>query len=107
MMDIDVVKLIWLFVIGTFMAFLFWAQELIIEKEMMVKYNLLQLSFLAVSNSILGGLVCVIVYYGMVQFAADWHDFLKIGIAGAFATFGSEAIRIGQRIVRARANKNA
>lgn len=105
-MDVDV-KLVWLFIIGLFMAFLFWAEKIVIEKEMMIKYNLWQLAFLALSNSIFGGLLCVTAYYGMVQFASGWHDFLKIGIAGAFATFGGDAIRIGQRVLKTKAEKNA
>lgn len=106
MMDVDM-KLVWLFLIGLFMALLFWLQEMVIEKEMMARYNSVQLYILALSNSIFGGLVSVIAYYGMVQFASDWHDFLKIGIAGAFSTLGGEAIRMGQRIAKAKADKNA
>ena len=103
-MDIDV-KLIWLFCIGTFLAFLFYVEEMITENTLVEKLGLVKAGVLVLINSIIGGVVMVTVYYAMVQFAPEWHDYLKVGIAGTTAMLGKDMIRLYYKFVAVRVEK--
>jgi len=103
-MDVDV-KLIWLFLIGTFLAFLFYVEEMITENTLVEKLGVIKATLLVFINSVIGGVVMVTVYYAMVQFCPDWHEYLKVGIAGTTAMLGKDMIRLYYRFVSVRVEK--
>lgn len=103
-MNVDV-KLIWLFLIGTFLAFLFYVEEMITENTLVEKLGVVKAAFLVFINSVIGGVVMVTVYYAMVQFAPDWHEYLKVGIAGTTAMLGKDMIRLYYKFVSIRVEK--
>lgn len=88
------VKLAILFVLGMFMAFLWYLEELITQKEIIERYGLLGVAGLSFINSILGGVVAVIAYYGLVQYAPELHEYLKVGLASATAFFGKQMMHL-------------
>lgn len=93
-------KLIWLFIIGTFLAFLFYVEEVITENEILEKLGIIKVGILVIINSIVGGVVMVTTYYGLVQFAPDWHDYLKVGIAGTTAMLGKDMVHLYYKLVK-------
>lgn len=103
-MDVDV-KLMWLFLIGTFLAFLFYVEEMITENTLVEKLGVVKATLLVFINSVIGGVVMVTVYYAMVQFCPDWHEYLKVGIAGTTAMLGKDMIRLYYKFVAARVEK--
>ena len=103
-MDVDV-KLIWLFLIGTFLAFLFYVEEMITENTLVEKLGVVKATLLVFINSVIGGVVMVTVYYAMVQFCPDWHEYLKVGIAGTTAMLGKDMIRLYYKLVAVRVEK--
>jgi hypothetical protein len=103
-MDVDV-KLIWLFLIGTFLAFLFYVEEMITENTLVEKLGVVKATLLVFINSVIGGVVMVTVYYAMVQFCSDWHEYLKVGIAGTTAMLGKDMIRLYYKFVAIRVEK--
>ena len=98
-MNFDV-KLIWLFAIGTFLALLFYLEEVITQNELIEKYGIVKVCILVIINSIIGGVVMVTTYYALVQFAPEWHDYLKVGVSGATAMLGKDMIHLYYRLVR-------
>lgn len=98
-------KLIWLFVIGTFLAFLFYVEEVITENTLVEKFGIMRVLALVAINSVIGGVVMVTTYYGLVQFKPEWHDYLKVGIAGTTAMLGKDMIHLYYRLVKARVEK--
>ena len=103
-MDVDV-KLIWLFLIGTFLAFLFYVEEMITENTLVEKLGVVKAAFLVLINSVIGGVVMVTVYYAMVQFVPNWHEYLKVGIAGTTAMLGKDMIRLYYKFVSIKVEK--
>ena len=103
-MDIDY-KLIWLFIIGTFLACLFYIEEVIQQKEMIEKFGIVKVSVLVFINSIIGGVVMVTAYYALMQFVPDWHEYLKVGIAGTTAMLGKDMVHLYYRLVKAKVEK--
>lgn len=99
------IKLVWIFVIGAFLAALFYVEEVITQNEILEKLGLVKVVMLVVINSIIGGVVMVITYYGMVQFAPEWHDYLKVGIAGATAMLGKDMVHLYYKVVKQRVEK--
>ena len=85
-MTIDI-KLAILFILGMFTAFLWYLQEMVEQKELIETHGLVGVTILSFVNSVLGGLVAVIVYYGLTQFFPELLDYLKVGIASATAFF--------------------
>jgi hypothetical protein len=47
----------------------------------------------------------VIAYYGLVQFAPEWHDYLKVGIAGATAMLGKDMIHLYYKIIKQKVDR--
>ena len=88
------IKLATLFVLGMFMAFLWYLEELITQKEIIEQYGLLGVAGLSFINSILGGVVAVVAYYGLVQYAPELHEYLKVGLASATAFFGKQMMHL-------------
>lgn len=87
-------KLAILFVLGMFMAFLWYLEELITQKEIIEKYGVLGVAGLSFINSVLGGVVAVVAYYGVTQYAPELHEYLKVGIASATAFFGKQMMHL-------------
>lgn len=104
MMDIDV-KLVWLFIIGTFLAFLFYVEEIITQKELVERLGVIKVIALVIINSIIGGVVMVTTYYGLVQFCPEWHEYLKVGISGTTAMLGKDMVHLYYKLVKAKAEK--
>lgn len=98
-------KLIWLFIIGTFLAFLFYVEEIITDHEIIDKLGVIKVGILVVINSVIGGVVMVTTYYGLIQFAPEWHDYLKVGISGTTAMFGKDMVHLYYRAVKSRVEK--
>lgn len=96
-------KLLWLFVIGTFLAGLFYLEEVITQNELIEKLGLAKVLLLVFINSIIGGVVMVITYYALMQFLPEWHDYLKVGIAGATAMLGKDMIHLYYKIIKKKA----
>ena len=96
-------KLLWLFVIGTFLAGLFYLEEVITQNELIEKLGLAKVFLLVFINSIIGGVVMVITYYALMQFLPEWHDYLKVGIAGATAMLGKDMIHLYYKVIKKRA----
>ena len=103
-MDVDV-KLISLFLIGTFLSFLFYVEEMIAENTLVEKLGVIKAALLVLINSVIGGVVMVTVYYAMVQFFPEWHEYLKVGIAGTTAMLGKDMIRLYYKFVSIRVEK--
>lgn len=103
-MDVDL-KLVWLFLIGTFLAFLFYMEEIITENTLIEKVGVTRAAILVFINSVIGGVVMVTVYYALVQFSPDWHDYLKVGIAGTTAMLGKDMIRLYYKFISTRIKK--
>jgi hypothetical protein len=99
------IKLAWIFAIGTFLAFLFYVEEIITQNEMIEKYGIAKVIVLVFINSVIGGVVMVTTYYGLVQFVPEWHDYLKVGISGATAMLGKDMIHLYYKLVKARVEK--
>ena len=87
-------KLAILFVLGMFMAFLWYLEELITDKEIIGKYGVWGVTGLSFINSVLGGVVAVVAYYGLTQYAPELHEYLKVGIASATAFFGKQMMHL-------------
>lgn len=98
-------KLMWIFVIGTFLAFLFYVEEVITENELVEKLGVIKVGALVVINSVIGGVVMVTTYYALVQFEPMWHDYLKVGIAGTTAMLGKDMVHLYYKLVKARVEK--
>lgn len=98
-------KLLWLFVIGTFLAGLFYLEEVITQNELIEKLGLAKVLLLVFINSVIGGVVMVITYYALMQFLPEWHDYLKVGIAGATAMLGKDMVHLYYKLVKAKAEK--
>ena len=96
-------KLLWLFVIGTFLAGLFYLEEVITQNELIEKLGLAKVLLLVCINSIIGGVVMVITYYALMQFLPEWHDYLKVGIAGATAMLGKDMIHLYYKVIKKKA----
>ena len=92
-MNIDT-KLIVLFVLGMIMSFLWYLEELITQKEIIEKYGVIGVAGLSFINSILGGVVAVVAYYGLVQYMPELHEYLKVGLASATAFFGKQMMHL-------------
>lgn len=92
-MNIDA-KLIVLFVLGMIMSFLWYLEELITQKEIIEKYGIFGVAGLSFINSILGGVVAVVAYYGLVQYMPELHEYLKVGLASATAFFGKQMMHL-------------
>lgn len=88
------IKLTTLFVLGMFMAFLWYLEELITQKEIIEKYGVLGVAGLSFINSVLGGVVAVVAYYGLTQYMPELHEYLKVGIASATAFFGKQMMHL-------------
>lgn len=88
------IKLAILFVLGAFMAFLWYLEELITQKEIIEQYGVLGVAGLSFINSVLGGVVAVIAYYGLAQYYPEMHEYLKVGIASATAFFGKQMMHL-------------
>lgn len=99
------IKLIWIFAIGTFLAFLFYVEEVITQNEIVEKLGLVKVAMLVFINSVVGGVVMVTTYYGLVQFAPDWHDYLKVGISGTTAMLGKDMVHLYYKLVKSRVEK--
>jgi len=93
-------KLMWLFAIGTFLAALFYIEEIITENELISKYGIHKVIGLVIINAIIGGVVMVTTYYALVQFMPDWHDYLKVGIAGTTAMLGKDMVHLYYKVVK-------
>lgn len=87
-------KLATLFVLGMFMAFLWYLEELITRKEIIEQYGLLGVAALSFINSILGGVVAVVAYYGLTQYFPDMLEYLKVGLASATSFFGKQMMHL-------------
>ena len=87
-------KLAILFVLGMFMAFLWYLEELITQKEIIEQYGILGVAGLSFINSVLGGVVAVVAYYGLTQYIPELHEYLKVGIASATAFFGKQMMHL-------------
>ena len=87
-------KLAILFILGMFMAFLWYLEELITQKEIIEQYGVLGVAGLSFINSILGGVVAVVAYYGLVQYIPEMHEYLKVGLASATAFFGKQMMHL-------------
>lgn len=87
-------KLAILFILGMFMAFLWYLEELITQKEIIEQYGILGVAGLSFINSILGGVVAVVAYYGLVQYIPEMHEYLKVGLASATAFFGKQMMHL-------------
>ena len=98
-------KLMWIFVIGTFLAFLFYVEEVITENEIVEKLGMLKVGTLVVINSVIGGVVMVTTYYALVQFVPAWHDYLKVGISGTTAMLGKDMVHLYYKLVKSRVVK--
>ena len=96
------IKLLWLFLIGTFLAFLFYVEEVITDTALIEKLGMLKVAVLVVINSIIGGVVMVTAYFALVQFLPDWHEYLKVGIAGATAMLGKDGIHLYHKVLKKR-----
>lgn len=104
-MDIDI-KLIWIFAIGTFLAGLFYIEEIITQEELVDKYSTMKIILLVVINAIIGGVVMVTTYYALIQFAPDWHDYLKVGLSGATAMLGKDLIHLYYKAMKKKVGVN-
>ena len=93
MVNIDA-KLIVLFVLGMIMSFLWYLEELITQKEIIAQYGVWGVAGLSFINSVLGGVVAVVAYYGLVQYVPELHEYLKVGIASATAFFGKQMMHL-------------
>lgn len=98
-MNIDV-KLVFIFCIGWFLAFLYYLEEIIQENEIIEKIGTTKVIILVFINSIIGGVVMVTSYYALVQFVPEWHDYLKVGLSGATAMLGKDVIRLYYRAMK-------
>ena len=98
-------KFMWIFVIGTFLAFLFYVEEVITENELVEKLGVIKVGVLVLINSVIGGVVMVTTYYALVQFEPMWHDYLKVGIAGTTAMLGKDMVHLYYKIVRSKVEK--
>ena len=87
-------KLVILFVLGMFMAFLWYLEELITQREIIEEYGVLGVAGLSFINSVLGGVVAVVAYYGLTQYTPELHEYLKVGIASATAFFGKQMMHL-------------
>jgi hypothetical protein len=99
------VKLLWLFLIGTFLAFLFYVEEVITDSSKIEELGIIRVIILVIINSIIGGVVMVTAYFALVQFFPEWHEYLKVGIAGATAMLGKDAIHIYHKAVKKRGDR--
>ena len=97
------IKILWLFAIGMFLAFLFYIEEVITSNELIEKYGLVRVSLLSFINSIIGGVTMVTTYYALMQFVPEWNDYLKVGVAGATAMLGKDLIHIYHRVLKLKA----
>ena len=98
-------KLLWIFLIGTFLAFLFYVEEVISDSTKINNLGIFKVMVLIVINSIIGGVVMVTAYFSLVQFAPEWHEYLKVGVAGATAMLGKDAIHVYHKILKKRGTK--
>ena len=98
-------KLMWIFVIGMFLAFLFYVEEVITENELVEKLGIVKVCALVFINSIIGGVVMVTTYYSLIQFEPQWHDYLKVGISGTTAMLGKDMVHLYYKLVKAKAEK--
>jgi len=98
------VKLVWIFIIGTFLAFLFYVEEVITE-NVLIELGMVKVIALVLINSIVGGVVMVTTYYALVQFEPLWHDYLKVGIAGTTAMLGKDMVHLYYKLVKTRVEK--
>ena len=96
------VKLVWIFIIGTFLAFLFYVEEVITENALIEKLGMVKVIALVIINSIVGGVVMVTTYYALVQFEPLWHDYLKVGIAGTTAMLGKDMVHLYYKLIKTR-----
>lgn len=98
-LSIDI-KLVWIFCIGTFLAFLFYLEQTIQKNEIVEKIGLTKVIILVFINSLIGGVVMVTSYYALVQFVPDWHDYLKVGVSGTTAMLGKDMIYLYYRAIK-------
>lgn len=103
-MDIDA-KLLWLYAVGMFLSFLFYVEELITDNATVERVGIAKAIILVITNALIGGVVMVTVYYGLIQFKPEWHDYLKVGIAGTTAMLGKDMVRLYHKFIKARAGK--
>ena len=94
------VKLMWVFAIGTFLAFLFFVEETIQQSELIEKIGIFKVTILVIANSIIGGVVMVTTYYALVQFFPDWHDYLRVGISGMMAMLGKDTVHLYYNFIK-------
>lgn len=92
-MNVDV-KLAILFILGMIMSFLWYLEEIITQKEIIEKYGVIGVTGLSFINSILGGVVAVVAYYGLVQYMPELHEYLKVGLSSATAFFGKQMMHL-------------
>jgi hypothetical protein len=95
-------KLIWIFIIGAFLAFLFYLEEIITQNEIVEKIGIVKVIILVATHSVIGSVVMVTTYYGLVQFAPDWHDYFKVGISGMTAMLGKDFVHLYYKLVKSR-----
>ena len=99
------IKLLWLFAIGTFLAALFYIEEVISENTLIVKHGFTKVIILIVINAIIGGVVMVTTYFALVQFIPEWHDYLKVGIAGTTAMLGKDMVHLYHKFLKRKVEK--
>lgn len=93
-------KLIWLFVIGVFLSFLFFVEELITENTRINELSKWRLLFLLVANSIIGGVIAVTVYYGLHQYFPELNDYFLVGVSVSTAMLGKDGIHLYHKFIK-------
>lgn len=93
-------KLLWLFLIGVFLSFLFFLEELITENTRINELGWGRLSLLLFTNSIIGGVIGVTVYYGLRQYLPELNDYFLVGVAVSTAMLGKDGIRLYHKFIQ-------
>ena len=95
-------KIVWLLLIGAFLSFLFFLEELITENTRINELSKPKLLFLILANSIIGGVVAVTVYYGFQQYFPEFNDYFLIGIAVTTSMLGKDAVHLYHKFIKGR-----
>ena len=98
-------KIIWLFIIGVFLNFLFYLENLITENTKINELSKLKLTVLVIANGVIGGVIAVTVYYGLVQYFPHINDYLLIGIAGMTAMIGKDGVTLYHKLIKSKAEQ--
>ena len=99
-MNAEELRLIWLFIIGGFLSFLFYFSEIIAENELAPRLGILKVAVLVFANSIIGGFVMITTFYLLEQFTVGWNEYFKVGISGMVAMTGIDAVRVYNRLFK-------